>query len=95
MPTMTTTTTAVVDPGAGRYPVGDPAAREAIRDRLYRQHMTAARAVAARAGRSPKCAGILTQEGEPQPRPWHTDQPGGCRNTGTGCLCPCHDRTQP
>lgn len=59
---------------------GTAAARAAHRRSIHTRIAAASQHEADRLGRSPKCAHAE-----------HADQPGGCANDGTGCLCECHD----
>lgn len=64
------------------------AERHQLRVDATARYLSGAEASALRYGRSLKCAPF----DDPQyVQPKHADQPGGCANDGTGCLCPCHD----
>lgn len=65
------------------YPM-DADARMAERERIEAEAIGRARREAARLARSPKCAGWLAPLA-------HADDPDGCANDGTTCLCSCHD----
>jgi hypothetical protein len=70
-----------------RYPTSQ-ADRAKLRIHIHAEAIAEADARAERIGRSIKCAGdgVAVQ---------HANTPGGCRNSGTTCLCECHDQASP
>jgi hypothetical protein len=74
----------------------DAASRRAIRSRIVADAVERARREALTLGLSMKCSGRCNPDGVlTEPRPWHADEPGGCANDGSNCLCQCHDQPDP
>ena len=65
-------------------------AREAVRQKRRAELLEDAERRAEMAGRTMKCVGFVNV-GNAFGTPRHRDDPDGCRNDGSGCLCPCHD----
>jgi hypothetical protein len=61
--------------------------RVAARERILQGCLAEARDLAKRRGRSMKCGGWPAPGWPPR----HADEPGGCANDGSGCICECHD----
>ena len=72
------------------YPTMQAALKRTNGDRSAARHlikahiMADAERLAAQAGRSIKCKNEN-----------HADEPYGCKNDGTGCICFCHDAASP
>ncbi len=67
----------------------DAASRQAIRDRYVVEATERVRNEALLFGRSIKCQQIRDLT-DPKAG-YHANEPGGCRNDGSTCICECHD----